>query len=367
MTLSRKCARSLHVFFEVQRSLGHKMGPYVERGNVAVCAFVTLSYFFIGKFGLRPATPNHSVTAIWLPAGISLAAFLLRGNRVWPGIYLGAFLLSVAITGSIPLSAVLAVNNTLTGLLGAYVVNKTANGIRAFFKTGDVLRFISLAGIAVPALGATFGVGLLCLDGFAKWADFAALWFVWWVGDMLGILFLAPFLVLLFGHSHHSPGLRERIEIAAMIIGLSLVCVLNFGPRPVSWIPGNAFLFLCAPFLVWSAIRFCPLEAAGAALVMGGFATWGSLHGLGPFENPTGLPLFVGGFMAVGTGITMTIAAASAEQKSATKDVLGLYCVLKDAKDGEIRVLQDTVEALQVELGRHESRATGGSSHKRMR
>jgi hypothetical protein len=95
---------------------------------------------------------------------------------------------------------------------------------------------------------------------------------------------------------------------------------------------------------------------------MGGLATWGSLHGLGPFQNPTGLPLFVGGFMAVGTAMTITIAAASAEQKSATKDVLGLYCVLKDTKEDEIRVLQDTVEALQFELARNGARRTRSSS-----
>ena len=95
---------------------------------------------------------------------------------------------------------------------------------------------------------------------------------------------------------------------------------------------------------------------------MGGFAAWGSLHGLGPFRSPVSLPLFVGGFMAVGTAMTITIAAAGAEQKNATKDVLGMYCVLRDVKEGEIRVLQDTVEALQVELARKGSLRTRNSS-----
>ena len=62
------------------------------------------------------------------------------------------------------------------------------------------------------------------------------------------------------------------------------------------------------------------------------------------------------------TAMTITIAAASAEQKSATKDVLGLYCVLRDTKEDEIRVLQDTVEALQIELARNGARRTRSSS-----
>jgi integral membrane sensor domain MASE1 len=362
MTLSRNPAHPRDVLFELQRSLVKKLDPYVEPVNAAIIASLAFLYFAVGKFVQRPATPNHSVTAIWLPAGISLAAVLLRGNRVWPGVFLGTFLLSVNITGTIGLSFGFGLGNTLEALLAAHLIHKSARGIHAFFRTADVLRFIFFAGVLAPALCATIGTSLLCLGGRARLNDFFTLWFVWWVGDMLGTLFLTPFLVLLFAHKHHSPGLVERLEIAALIAGLSVMCVLNFGERPMSWIPGNGFLFLCAPFLAWAAIRFCPLEAAGAILVMGGLATWGSLHGLGPFENPTGLPLFVGAFMALGTAITLTIAAASAEQKSATKDVLGMYCILKDTKEGEIRVLQDTVEALQVELARNGARAVGGAS-----
>jgi integral membrane sensor domain MASE1 len=253
----------------------------------------------------------------------------------------------------------------LEAQIAAYLVNKYANGINAFFRTRDVLRFVFFAAMLATALCAAVGTGLLCVGGFARWSDFPPVWFVWWVGDMLGVLFLTPFLVLLLGHRHRFFGFAEPLEITALIAGLSVMCVLNFGQRPVPWLPGNGLLFLCAPFLVWSALRFCPLEAAGATLVMGGFTVWGSTHGLGPFGNATGLPLFVGGFMAVGTVITMTIAAASAEQKSATKDVLGMYSVLKDVKETEIRVLQDTVEALRGELARHQPRRASASSQER--
>jgi integral membrane sensor domain MASE1 len=366
LTLSRKFPSPSSVFSALPRSLGSKLTPYFEPSNLATIAFVALVYFVVGKIGLRPATPNHSVTAIWLPAGISLAALLLRGYRAWPGPFLGALLLSVAITGSISISLPIAIGNILTVLLATYLINKYAHGKSAFFRAPDALRFVFFGALLAPALCATQGVSLLCLGGFAKLADLPALWFVWWVGDMLGVLFVTPFLVLLLGHKHRFFGLAEPLEITALIAGLSIMCVLNFGHQPISGIPGNGLLFLCAPFLVWSALRFCPLEAAGATLVMGGFAMWGSLHGLGPFENAIGLPLFVGAFMAVGTASTLTVAAACAEQKSATKDVLGMYCVLKDVKEGEIRVLQDTVEALQVELARKSARRTSDSSPEAM-
>jgi integral membrane sensor domain MASE1 len=362
LTQPRKSISPNHIFTALSRSLGSRLSPYFESGNLATIAFVTFIYFVVGRIGLRPVTPLRSVTAIWLPAGIALAALLLRGYRAWPGVYLGAAFLSVAITGSFLFALPLALGNTLMVLLATYLINRYAHGKSAFFKAPDALRFVFFGAMLAPALCATWGVSFLCLGGFAKLADFPGLWFVWWVGDMLGVLFVTPFLVLLLGHKHRFFGLAEPLEITALIAGLSLTCVLNFGHQPISWIPGNGLLFLCAPFLVWSALRFCPLEASGAALVMGGFAMWGSLHGLGPFENATGLPLFIGAFMAIGTASTLTVAAACAEQKSATKDVLGMYCVLKDVKEGEIRVLQETVEALQVELSRKSVRRTTDSS-----
>jgi integral membrane sensor domain MASE1 len=362
MSLSPKYVRPYQFVSEIRKRLECKLSPYLELSNLATVALLAFSYFFVGKISLRPGALNHAVTAIWLPAGISLAVILLRGHRGWPGIFVGAFLLSVAIIGSISISLLLAAGNTMEVLISAFLVNKFARGIRAFFRTRDVLRFVLFAAMISPALCAASGVGLLCLGGFARFSDFSRLWFAWWIGDMLGILFVAPFVVLLLGHKHHSSGLAEPLETTALIAGLSIVCVLNFGYHSVAWIPANGLLFLCAPFLVWSALRFCPLEAAGATLVMGGFAMWGSVHGLGPFENATGLPLFVGGFMAVGTATTLTIAAASAQQKRETEDALGMHYILTAVRDREIRSLQDTVESLKIELAKHTCHRTVGPS-----
>lgn len=352
MTPLRREPQPGDFFSEIQRFLGNKLSSYLGAGNLATITSLVIVYVVVGKIGVRVPTASQNVTAIWLPAGISLAALLLLGKRVWPAIFLASFFLSIMLQGSISISMGLAVGCVLEALVGSYLINKYANGISAFFKMRDVLRFVALGGLVAPAVAATVGISTLCVGNAASWADFWTLWFVWWIGDVLGILFVTPFLVLLLGHGHHSSGLAETLETAVLIAGLSIVCVLNFGRQPVSSIPGNSLLFLCAPFLVWSALRFCPLEAAGATLIMGGIASWSSAHGFGPFGNPVGLPFFVGIFMAVGAATTLTIAAASAEQRRETKDALGMYCVLKDAKEAEIRALQDAVEGLRDELTR---------------
>src|SRR2546427_5957641 len=58
-------------------------------------------FFVAGKLGLELAFEHASATAVWPPTGIALAAMLLYGYRVWPAIFVGAFLVNATTAGSI--------------------------------------------------------------------------------------------------------------------------------------------------------------------------------------------------------------------------------------------------------------------------
>ena len=79
-------------------------------------------YYFAARIGLRFAYINSSVTTIWPPAGIALAAFVLYGYRVWPAILGAAFLANFTTTGMVLPSIGIAIGNTLEGLAAAYLV-----------------------------------------------------------------------------------------------------------------------------------------------------------------------------------------------------------------------------------------------------
>ena len=70
-------------------------------------------YFCAGKFGLSLDSLNDSASAVWPPSRIALAAVLLGGYRLWPGILLGAFLVNITTQGSVMTTAGVAVGNTL--------------------------------------------------------------------------------------------------------------------------------------------------------------------------------------------------------------------------------------------------------------
>ena len=124
-------------------------------------------YFICGKLGLILAFVHPSATAVWPPAGIALAAFLLYGNRVWPGIFLGAFLVNVTNAGSVATSLAIAFGNTAEGFIGSFLVQRFANGLDAFDSAIDTLRFVFLSAIVSTTFSATVGVTSLSLGGFA--------------------------------------------------------------------------------------------------------------------------------------------------------------------------------------------------------
>src|SRR4051812_38013926 len=117
-----------------------------------------LIYFGAGRLGLSLALINPSASAVWPATGVALAAFLLFGNRVWPGIFVGAFLVNLTTSGSVAASVLIAAGNTLEGWTGAYLVTRFAQGRRAFEQPADIFRFMLGGGLLGPTVSATIGV-----------------------------------------------------------------------------------------------------------------------------------------------------------------------------------------------------------------
>ena len=53
---------------------------------------IAIVYYLTGRLGRTLAPPPGIETVFWPPSGIALASLLILGNRIWPGIWLGAFL-----------------------------------------------------------------------------------------------------------------------------------------------------------------------------------------------------------------------------------------------------------------------------------
>jgi integral membrane sensor domain MASE1 len=140
-------------------------------------------YTLAGKLGLALALVSPSATAVWPPSGIALAAVLIFGPRVWPGIFLGAFLTNELTAGTVATSLLIAAGNTLEALLGGYLVTRFAGGRATFDHARTIFLFVLLAGFVSTSVSATIGATTLSLFEFGPWSAYWPTWVTWWLLD----------------------------------------------------------------------------------------------------------------------------------------------------------------------------------------
>lgn len=285
--------------------------------SLVAIALLTLVYFAAGRLGLSMALVHPSATAVWPPTGIALAALLVLGQRVWPGILLGAFLVNATTSSSIPASFAIAVGNTLEGVIGAYLVTRLANGRLAFEQAADTVKFAVLAGLVSTAVSATFGVTSLVLYGLAFWANYPAIWLTWWLGDAGGALIVAPALILWANDFRLRWDQAQAIEIVFLSSLLVLTALVTFGELSPVGIKNYPLEFLVVTLVVWIAYRFGPREAASATVLLAGIAVWGTIHGFGPFvmESRNESLLLLQSFTAVIAVTGLGLAALVSERR----------------------------------------------------
>ena len=281
----------------------------------ATTASLAVAYFSCAKFGLTLAIVHASATAVWPPTGIALASLLLLGVDVWPGIFIGAFLANLTTAGSVATSLGVATGNTLEGLVGAYLVNRLANGARPFDRARDTFRFAGLAGMVAPAISASFGVTSLALGGFAPWADFGPIWLTWWLGDMGGALVVAPLLLLWSAGGNPRWDRARWIEAALVLAVLLLVGQEVFGWFAPIGDSGYSFKFLCVPIVAWVAYRFDQRTAATMLFVLAVIAVLGMVHGASHRRELNASLVMLQVFLAVVALTTLALAAVVAERR----------------------------------------------------
>ena len=304
------------------------------------------AYIVTGKLGLALAFVNASATAVWAPTGIALAAVLICGPRVWPGIVLGAFVVNYTTAGSVSTSLAIAIGNTSEALIGAFLVNRFA-GLSAFARGREFFLFVLLAGLLSTMVSATVGVTSLAVSGLAAWRDYGSVWLTWWLGDATGAVVVAP-VVLLW---HADPRIRwspaQRLEVLGLLLGLVVVGWIVF--VRVTYPIG----FLCLPLCVWIGFRFGAREAATATCLLSVIAVWGTVRGLGSFGThaPNAALLLLQLFMAVTSIVGITVGAAVAERRRAEDCVSALNDDLED------RVRSRTAQLQKAHDGLHASEA----------
>jgi signal transduction histidine kinase/CheY-like chemotaxis protein len=317
---------------------------------LAAMVAVAVLYFLAGKLGLSLAVVNTSATAVWPPTGIAIAAVLLFGRRVWPGILLGAFLVNLTTTFGVLSSAGIAVGNTLEALIAGVLVARFAGGARAFERPYDVFKFAILAGLLATNVSATIGTTTLSVFGLASWSDFGPVWLTWWLGDLGGALVVAPALLV---WATDRQGMLERPleKVLLLAITVATALLLFGGMLPLSQ-SRDPLGFLSFPVLVWAAGRFGPRETVTTVLVLAAIADWGTLRGFGPFarDDQNASLLFLQAFMTVAAVTSDALAAAIVDRRCAEALIRGTEQRLRVVAEEAARVREEFLSIATHEL-----------------
>ena len=277
-------------------------------------AVLAAAYVVVAKLGLRVATIGRSVTLVWPPTGLALAAMLLGSRRLWPAVAVGAFVVNVTTPGvGVLTAAAIAAGNTLEAVAGATLVRRRP--FRAQLdETTDVLRFAFLGAAAAPVVSATVGALALYVAGLIPAHALGVTWRVWWVGDFMGALVVAPTLL---SWGSRPPDVEGRPTWET----LALAATLFVATMAVLTQPHATHPYLVFPPLIWAALRFGPRGATAATLTVSILTVASTVAGRGAFaggsigEDLMGLEAF----LAAVALTAMLLGATAAERLHAIR------------------------------------------------
>ena len=236
-------------------------------------------YFAVAKLSLLVAIPPGYATPVWPPAGIALAATLLFGSRMWPGIWLGAAAVNFTVNSSLLAAVLIAGGNTLEALVGAALVERIIGIPRSFERGGDVVKFVAIAAMS-SSLAATVAMVPLVL---AHAPNLYLNWWTWWQGDATGIIIVAPLILNWSMRDYTGWPLRKIVEGAVFALSLPLTAYVIFSDRVAAILPTGPLPFVILPFIIWAALRFGQREVTTAIAVVCAIAIWNTVAGRGSF------------------------------------------------------------------------------------
>jgi signal transduction histidine kinase/integral membrane sensor domain MASE1 len=208
--------------------------PPSWRHTLMLNGAVAVGCYAAGRLGLLLAIPPGYATAVSPAAGVALAAMLLAGRRVGPGVFLGSLLADVAVgfqsatpSGALLMLAILALAATAQAGLGAFMIRRTVGYSNLLVQELDVAWILLLGGPLACLLEPAVGAATLWLAGeLTEAVVWLNLW-TWWVGNSIGVLVFAP-LVLVWAVRPYRQWRQRQLFVTVPLVGLFLTVLALF-------------------------------------------------------------------------------------------------------------------------------------------
>jgi signal transduction histidine kinase len=308
---------------------------------LARVAAVAIVYWAVARLSLNLALVHGQVTPIWPPTGIALVTFLLLGRRMWPAIALAAFAVNLPLGPSPVGAGLIACGNTLAPLVSSELLRR-ADFHPELDRMRDAVAIVLLGALVGMTVSATIGSSVLTLSGAVSLNNFASTWAVWWAGDAMGVLLVAPMLLSLVPRPGLRPlGWRRSVELTVLLAGVGVVTYFLFENR-------FRLEYLVLPLIAVAAWRFRLAGAAPAALIASVIAAWAAVNDAGPFASETLLEKMVT-LQAFNVSLSLAsfLLASFADARQQAEELARLY----NSASLAIAAKTDAIDVAGHELG----------------
>ena len=209
--------------------------------SLRIGVLLAIAYIVTGWLGLQLAVPPGYASAIFPPAGISVAAALIVGRITLPWTLVGSLLLNLSVGYSVnhgftSLGLVAAINiavaSTIQAGIAGWVLRRAIDYPAPLDNSGDLRRFLLLSP-ACCLVSATLALSGLWALGVVTAPDLSTSWISWWIGDTLGVVLVLPLMLVLAGEPHAL--WRSRVYPVAVPILLFFALFVAIFMRVSQW------------------------------------------------------------------------------------------------------------------------------------
>jgi len=276
------------------------------------------AYYGAAKVG-QTLRYTASVSAIWPPAGLGIAALYLWGLRWWPGVLLGELVVNghLLVDDSIPLGSLLGqqTGNMAEIIVGALLLRRLIGPNAAMDRVEQLGGMLLALGVAT-AISATVGTVSMVAGGVVDVSGATTFWRTWWLGDTSGGLVVLP---LMLAWARHPIGAWRRVrtwEGAAVIAGITALSIAVFSTdEPVR--------YAVFPALIWAAFRVGPPGATLSIAITAGVAIGVTAHDVGAFSKQPidHRTLITQLYIWVAASTTLFLSAVVSERERASREL----------------------------------------------
>lgn len=245
-------------------------------------AIVFFAYYLSARLGLMGPYKESIVTLLWLPTGIAVGAIIRWGYISLPAIFVAATFVELSLDLPLSTSLGMACGNTLAPMITAYLLKRTHFN-HDLAKQRDILLMIvfALVGMLVSSIGGSLSLYLSNLISSEK---IFKIWFIWWMGDTIGVLLALP-LVLNISRKRFFSNVPQSFRLLAWLL---FFATCEYGIINLVSDLNKQFLltaFLILPVLIWASMAFGVVGGSIVVISLCALAVWFTAQGYGTFYS----------------------------------------------------------------------------------